>query len=82
MTANDTLIRHGHRLLQIGIALLLFSWFDDLAIPYLASPRLGLSVHTLSALQSVLLLGLGGLDPFALTPWGSASLHDGRGVMA
>ena len=57
------LSRQGHRLLQIGVALLLFCSFEGFAIPYVAAPRLGLSVHTLSALQSVLLLVLGLLWP-------------------
>ncbi|UCI09147.1 hypothetical protein [Mesorhizobium sp. B1-1-8] len=59
MNASSMLARQGHRLLQIGVALLLFSSIEGFAIPYLAAPRLGLSVHTLSALQSVLLLALG-----------------------
>ncbi|MER9845872.1 hypothetical protein NKJ55_00670 [Mesorhizobium sp. M0106] len=59
MNASNTLSRQGHRLLQIGVALLLFSSFEGFAIPYLAAPRLGLSAHTLSALEGVLLLGLG-----------------------
>ncbi|MBZ9897924.1 hypothetical protein LB545_26755 [Mesorhizobium sp. BR1-1-6] len=59
MNASDTLPRQGHRLLQLGIALLLFSSVEGFAIPYLAAPRLGLSVHTLGALQGVLLLVLG-----------------------
>ncbi|CDX11320.1 Hydroxylaminobenzene mutase HabB [Mesorhizobium sp. ORS 3324] len=59
MNASNTLPRQGHRLLQIGVALLLFSSFEGFAIPYLAAPRLGLSAHTLSALQGVLLLALG-----------------------
>jgi len=42
----------SHRLLQIGIGLLLFSSFEGFAIPHLSSPRLGLSAHTLSALQA------------------------------
>jgi hypothetical protein len=53
----------GHRLLQIGVALLLFTSFEGFAIPYIAAPRLGLSVHTLSALLSVLLLTMGFLWP-------------------
>lgn len=32
---------------------------EGFVIPYFAAPRLGLSAHTLSALQSVLLLALG-----------------------
>ncbi|WFP78384.1 hypothetical protein [Mesorhizobium sp. WSM4906] len=59
MDASSTLSRQGHRLLQIGVALLLFSSLEGFAIPYLAAPRLGLSAHTLSALQGVLLLALG-----------------------
>src|SRR5215467_9856147 len=55
----NTLARQSQRLLQIGIGLLLFTSFEGFAIPYVAAPRLGLSVHTLSALQSVLLLALG-----------------------
>jgi hydroxylaminobenzene mutase len=53
----------GRRLLQIGILLLLYSSFEGFAIPYFASQRVGLSVHTLSALQSVLMLALGLLWP-------------------
>ncbi|MBZ9842443.1 hypothetical protein LB515_11595 [Mesorhizobium sp. CA15] len=56
---NASLSRQGHRLLQIGVALLLFSSFEGFAIPYLAAPRLGLSAHTLSGLEAVLLLALG-----------------------
>ncbi|TGQ39580.1 MULTISPECIES: hypothetical protein [unclassified Mesorhizobium] len=59
MNASNTLSRQGHRLLQIGVALLLFSSLEGFAIPYLAAPRLGLSAHTLSALEGVLLLALG-----------------------
>jgi len=46
-------------LLQIGAALLLYSSLEGFAIPYLQSPRLGLSVHTLSAYEAVLLMVLG-----------------------
>jgi hydroxylaminobenzene mutase len=59
MSSSDILPREGHRLLQIGVALLLFSSFEGFAIPYVAAPRLGLSAHTLGALQAVLLLVLG-----------------------
>jgi putative ABC transport system permease protein len=38
----------AHRLLQIGMALLVYSSLDGFVIPYLGSPRIGLSVHTLS----------------------------------
>jgi hydroxylaminobenzene mutase len=57
------LSRQGHRMLQIGVALFVFSALEGFAIPSLPAPRLGLSVHTLSALQGVMLLGLGLLWP-------------------
>ena len=53
------LLLEGRRLLQIGVVLLLFSSLEGFVIPHLAAPRLGLSVHTLSALQGILLLVLG-----------------------
>lgn len=53
------LSRQGHRLLQIGVVLILYVSFEGFAIPYAGSPRIGLSVHTLGALQSVVLLALG-----------------------
>jgi (hydroxyamino)benzene mutase len=59
MNSSITLLSHQGRLLQIGIALFLYSSFDGFAIPYFGSPRIGLSVHTLSALQGVMMLGLG-----------------------
>ncbi len=45
--------------MQIGVSLLLFTSFEGFAIPYLTVPFLGRSVHTLSALLSVLLLVMG-----------------------
>jgi len=56
---DDPLARQGHRLLQIGVGLFLFTSFEGFAIPYVAAPRLGLSLHTLTALQGVMLLALG-----------------------
>ena len=56
---DASLSRQGHWLLQIGMALLLFTSLQGFAIPYVAAPRLGLSVHTLSALQAVMLLAVG-----------------------
>ena len=55
----DALARQSQRLLQIGVGLLLFVSFEGFVIPYLAAPHLGLSAHTLGALQGVLLLALG-----------------------
>jgi (hydroxyamino)benzene mutase len=57
------LSRQGHRLLQIGVALFLFTSFEGFVIPYLVAPRLGLSAHSLGALLGVLLLALGLLWP-------------------
>lgn len=59
MNSPEVLIRQGHRLLQAGVVLLLFSSLEGFAIPHVAAPRLGLSAHTLSGLQAVLLLALG-----------------------
>ena len=63
MNSSNMLSRQGHRLLQVGIALFLFSSLEGFAIPYFTVPHLGLSVHTLSALQGVILLTLGLLWP-------------------
>jgi hydroxylaminobenzene mutase len=59
MAMSALLSRQGHRLLQLGVALLLFTSFEGFAIPYLAAPTLGRSVHTLSGFVAVLLLALG-----------------------
>jgi hydroxylaminobenzene mutase len=59
MNSSNILTRQGHRLLQVGIGLLLFTSFWGFMFPYLASPPLGLSVHKLSSLLAVLLLALG-----------------------
>jgi hydroxylaminobenzene mutase len=59
MNPSNLLVRQGHRLLQLGVALLLFTSFEGFAVPYVASPGLGRSVHTLAALSAVLLLALG-----------------------
>jgi (hydroxyamino)benzene mutase len=63
MNTSSLLKRQGQRLLQLGIALFLYSSLDGFAIPFLASPRIGLSVHTLSGLQGVMLLAIGLLWP-------------------
>jgi (hydroxyamino)benzene mutase len=59
MASPDILSRQGHRLLQIGVALFLFTSFEGFAVPYFAAPDLGRSVHTLSAFSGVLLVALG-----------------------
>ena len=64
VTVSDMLLqRQGQRLLQVGMALFLFSSLEGFAIPLFASQRIGLSVHTLSALQAVMLLAIGLLWP-------------------
>jgi hydroxylaminobenzene mutase len=50
-------------MLQIGVSLFVFSAVEGFVIPNVPAPRLGLSVHTLSALQGVMLLGFGLLWP-------------------
>src|SRR4029450_2909008 len=59
MNGTNILSRQGHRLLQLGVALFLFTSFEGFAVPYFAAPNLGRSVHTLSAFSGVLLLTLG-----------------------
>ena len=63
MKSSNILSRQGHRLLQIGVALFLFTSFEGFVIPYLKAPRLGLSVHSLSALLGLILIALGLLWP-------------------
>jgi hydroxylaminobenzene mutase len=63
MNSSDTLSRQGHRLLQIGVALFLFTSLEGFAVPYFAVPSLGRSVHTLSAFSGVILMTLGLLWP-------------------
>ena len=59
MNSSNILARQGHRLLQIGVALFLFTLFEGFAIPYFASPIVGRSVHTLSALFGLILVAFG-----------------------
>ena len=63
MDSSNILSRQGHRMLQTGIALFVFSGLEGFAIPHLRSPQLGRSVHTLSSLQGVITLALGLLWP-------------------
>src|SRR5919109_1168122 len=59
MISAHLLARQGHRLLQLGVALFLFTALEGFVIPALPVPRLGLSVHSLAALQGVMFLALG-----------------------
>lgn len=63
MNVPHLLSRQGHRLLQIGVALFLFTSFEGFAIPYLRSPVVGRSVHTLGALFGLILLAFGLIWP-------------------
>ena len=56
---SNLLSRQGHRLLQVGVALLLFTSLEGFAIPYSTAPGAGRSVHSLSGLTAVLLLAFG-----------------------
>jgi len=56
---SPILVEQGHRLLQIGVALFLFTSFEGFAVPYFAVPNLGRSVHTLTAFVGVLFVALG-----------------------
>jgi (hydroxyamino)benzene mutase len=62
LTRSD-LGRQGHRLLQVGVGLFLFSSLWGFVIPLVPVRRLGLSVHTLSAHEGIILIGLGLLWP-------------------
>jgi hydroxylaminobenzene mutase len=53
------LATQGHRLIQLGVVLFLFTSFQGFAVPYFAVPTLGRSVHTLSGFTGVLLVALG-----------------------
>jgi hydroxylaminobenzene mutase len=63
MSAASLLSRQGHRLLQVGVALLLFTSFEGFAIPFVAAQNLGRSAHTLGAFLAILLLAFGLLWP-------------------
>ena len=63
MNSSNILARQSHRLLQIGVALFLFTSFEGFAIPYFALPIVGRSVHMLSALFGLILLAFGVIWP-------------------
>jgi hydroxylaminobenzene mutase len=63
MNGSNMLLRQGHRMLQIGIALFVFSGLEGFAIHSLPVPSLGRSVHTLSAEQGIITIVLGLLWP-------------------
>jgi (hydroxyamino)benzene mutase len=59
MGTSNILLRQGHRMLQVGIALFVFSGLEGFVVHSLPVPSLGRSVHTLSSLQGIMLLALG-----------------------
>src|SRR5262249_22268416 len=59
MDQSALLSRQGQRLLQLGVALFLFTSFEGFVVPYFTVPNLGRSVHTLSGFSGVLLLAIG-----------------------
>jgi hydroxylaminobenzene mutase len=63
MKPSETASRQGRSLLQLGVALLLFTSFEGFAVPYFAVPNLGRSVHTLSGSNGVLFLATGLMWP-------------------
>jgi hydroxylaminobenzene mutase len=63
MLIRSDLARQGHYLLQFGVGLFLFSSLWGFVIPFVRVRRLGLSVHTLSGLEGIILIGLGLLWP-------------------
>src|SRR5438094_9052309 len=63
MNSSEMLSRQGRYLLQLGVALFLFTSFEGFVIPALAAPNLGRSVHTLSAFTGVLFLTMGLMWP-------------------
>src|SRR5262249_42041327 len=71
MNLPETLSLQGRYLLQLGVALFLFTSFEGFVIPSLPSPNLGRSVHTLSGFTGVLLVAMGLIWPMlnlGLTP--------------
>lgn len=63
MSISQELGRQSRRLLQIGVLFFLFTSFEGFAIPYLASPELGLSVHRLGAFSGAFFLAWGLMWP-------------------
>ncbi len=59
MTTPDLLSHQGHRLLQLGVTLFLFTSIEGFFVPYFAASNLGRSVHTLAAFSGVLCMVMG-----------------------
>jgi hydroxylaminobenzene mutase len=63
MRNPQRLARQGHRLIQLGVLLLLVVCFEGFVVQALASPALGRSFHSLVALLGVLMLVFGVVWP-------------------
>ena len=63
MVISGWRVRQGHRLIQLGILLILLALLVGLAVPRFAVPRLGLSVHLLGIMQGLFLTVVGLLWP-------------------
>ena len=63
MYPSEVLPRQGRVLLQVGVALFLFTAFEGFAVHHVAVPNLGRSLHMLSAFTGVLFLAMGLLWP-------------------
>jgi hydroxylaminobenzene mutase len=61
MMPSEIRARQGQHLLQVGVGLFLFTSLEGFAVEYLPFPRLGLSVHTLSVVEGLVLAVLGQL---------------------
>ena len=59
MDRSEALSWQGRTLLQMGVALFLFTSFEGFVVSYFAVPNLGRSVHTLSGFTGVLFLAFG-----------------------
>jgi len=57
------LSRHAHRMIQLGVVLLLLGLLTGLVVPVLAVPRLGVSAHIVGVLGGLVLIILGLLWP-------------------
>jgi hydroxylaminobenzene mutase len=62
-SSTSSLFRHGHRLLQLGVGLILYASLYGVVIPALRSQRVGLSGHTLGVSEGILVIAVGLIWP-------------------
>jgi hydroxylaminobenzene mutase len=63
MDTSALLARQAHRLIQVGISLLLFAALVGLAVPHFTVPRLALSAHLIGILQGIFFVAVGQVWP-------------------